>query len=96
MNVATRLPHEPAAVAEVRAALDPLEPAVDPRTIGTLRLLVSELVGNSVRHGRPERSTAEIELSVSKSRQTVRVEVADAGRGFTVRSRVSGQDEGSG
>lgn len=45
---------------------------------------------------RPERSAAEIELSVSKSRQTVRVEVADAGRGFTVRSRVSGQDEGSG
>lgn len=26
----------------------------------------------------------------------MRVEVADAGRGFTVRSRVSGQDEGSG
>ncbi len=87
MNVATRLPHEPAAVAEARAALDPLEPAVDGRTIGTLRLLVSELVTNSVRHGRPERSAADIELWISKSRQTVRVEVADAGRGFTVRSR---------
>ncbi len=96
MNVATRLPHEPASIAEARAALEPLEPAVDRVTIGTLRLLVSELVTNSVRHGRPERSAGDIELSVSKSRRTVRVEVADAGRGFVTRPRVAGQDAGSG
>lgn len=96
MKVATRLLHEPASVAEARAALRPLEPAVDRATIGTLRLLVSELVTNSVRHGRPERSAGAIELSVSKSLWTVRVEVADAGRGFAVRSRFDGQDEGSG
>jgi len=88
MNLATRLPHEPASVAEARAALRPLEFAVDRATIGTLRLLVSELVTNSVRHGRSS-SAGEIELSV-------RVEIADAGHGFAVRPRVAGQDQGSG
>jgi anti-sigma regulatory factor (Ser/Thr protein kinase) len=96
MNVATRLPHEPASVAEARAALGPLEPAVDRATIGTLRLLVSELVANSVRHSRPERSPGEIELLVSTSPETVRVEVVDGGRGFVVGPRVVGQDQGSG
>ena len=95
MNLATRLPHEPASVAEARAALRALEFAVDGATLGTLRLLVSELVTNSVRHGRPA-SAAEIELSVRASPQAVRVEVADAGRGFSVRPRVAGQDQGSG
>jgi anti-sigma regulatory factor (Ser/Thr protein kinase) len=88
MNLATRLPHEPASVAEARAALRPLEFAVDRATIGTLRLLVSEFVTNSVRHGRSS-SAGEIELSV-------RVEIADAGHGFAVRPRVAGQDQGSG
>ena len=95
MNLATRLPNEPASVAEARATLAPLEPAVDSATIGTLRLLVSELVTNSVRHGRPCPS-GEIELSLHASPQTVRVEISDAGRGFTVHPRVAGQDPGSG
>lgn len=95
MNLATRLPPEPASVAEARAALRPLELAVDRATIGTLRLLVSELVTNSVRHGRPS-SAGEIELSVLASPRTVRVEIADAGHDFAVRPRVAGQDQGSG
>ena len=95
MNLATRLPPEPASVAEARAALRPLEFAVDRATIATLRLLVSELVTNSVRHGRPS-SAGEIELSVRASPRTVRVEIADAGHGFAVRPRVAGQDQGSG
>ncbi|MBA3422263.1 MAG: ATP-binding protein [Thermoleophilaceae bacterium] len=64
--------------------------------MGTLRLLVSELVANSVRHSRPERSPGEIELLVSTSPETVRVEVVDGGRGFVVGPRVVGQDQGSG
>lgn len=80
---------------EARAALRPLEPAVDRETIATLRLLVSELVTNSVRHGRPPPS-GEIDLSVHASPQTVRVEITDAGPGFAVHPRVAGQDPGSG
>src|SRR6185369_5432493 len=39
-----------AAIGEGRHALDPLEGAIDEDHLGTLRLLVTELVTNSVRH----------------------------------------------
>lgn len=95
MNVAACLPSEPASVAEARHALEPLEPTVDPDTIRTLELLVSELVTNSVRHGRGDGGGA-IELVVSASPERVRVEVADSGPGFSARPRAEGQDPGSG
>jgi anti-sigma regulatory factor (Ser/Thr protein kinase) len=68
---------------------------MDVDTFGTLRLLVSELVTNSVRHGGGEQPH-EIRLAVSASRERIRVEVADAGSGFKARPRRDGQDEGSG
>ncbi len=94
-HIETRLPHEPASVAEARGALEPIEPNLDASTLGTLRLLVSELVTNSVRHGQAERA-GEIELSVSVSHETVRVEIADPGPGFDVSPRAEAQDQGSG
>jgi len=94
-NIETRLPQEPASVAEARGALEPIEPHLDADTLGTLRLLVSELVTNSVRHGQAERA-GEIELSVSVSEETVRVEIADPGPGFEVSPRAEAQDQGSG
>ena len=78
IDIFTRLTHNPASVPEARAALSPLEPAVDPATFETLRLLVSELVTYSVRHG-PGWDSDEIELSVSASRERIRVEVAEHG-----------------
>ncbi len=93
MNLATRLPRTPASVARARQALAPLDRQVDRSTLGTIRLLVSELVTNSVRHSE---ASGGIELLVSASPETVRVEVADAGPGFAVRPRVPGQDKGSG
>ncbi|CAA9520668.1 MAG: hypothetical protein AVDCRST_MAG45-2478 [uncultured Solirubrobacterales bacterium] len=95
MNVATRLPHDPSSVAEARHAVDGLDTALDDETIATVRLLVSELVTNSVRHGLPDES-GHIELFVSATRESVRVEVLDAGAGFAPRARVEGQDAGSG
>jgi len=80
---------------EARHAVDGLDTALDDETVATVRLLVSELVTNSVRHGRPDES-GHIELSLSATRDSVRVEVADVGAGFTPRPRVEGQDEASG
>lgn len=95
MNVATRLPHHPTSVSKARHAIDGLEAAVDEETVATVRLLVSELVSNSVRHARPEESS-EIELSVRASSKTVRVEVADSGPGFDAQPRTGDHDQGSG
>ncbi len=95
MNVDTRLPHDPSSVPRARRAVDGLETALDDETVATVRLLVSELVTNSVRHGSPDQA-GEIELSVAASPETVRVEVADSGPGFATRPRFEGQDEGSG
>lgn len=95
VNIATPLPHDPSSVSHARHAVDGLERAVDEETVATVRLLASELVTNSVRHGRPDEA-GDIELSVAASRETVRVEVADSGPGFAVGPRLDGQDEGSG
>ena len=73
--------HEPKAATEARAALSPLEDEIDRDTFETLRLLVTELVANSVRHVEAE-ATDRIELSVRASGGKVYVEVADSGKGF--------------
>ena len=60
-----------------------------------MRLLVSELVTNSVRHsGSPVGS--KVELAVSASSNTIRVEVADAGRGFEPTPRSTSRTEAGG
>ncbi len=75
--------------------MDGLGFALDEETVATVRLLVSELVTNSVRHGCPDESS-HIELALSVTPQFVRVEVADAGAGFRPEARAEGQDEASG
>ena len=95
INIRRRLAHEPASVPEARASLAPLERVVDSGTFETLRLLVSELVGNSVRHAAPHASE-DIELSVRASRQRIRVEVANSGPGFTPLRRAADADQASG
>ncbi len=90
-----RLAREPASVAEARASLSALKEAVHPATFKTLRLLVSELVTNSVRHRTGARS-APIELWVDASKERVRVEVADREPRFSPAPRHAGSDQGSG
>ena len=53
---------------------------VDADALAELRLLVSELVTNAVRHG-PPRGT-EVELEVRLEGPRARVDVIDGGRGF--------------
>jgi two-component sensor histidine kinase len=81
IDIRRHMCHEPKAATEARAALRPLEGEIDHDTFQTLRLLVTELVANSVRHVDAE-ATDRIELSVRASGRKVYVEVADSGKGF--------------
>ena len=80
-SVAIDLNPGPDCPAEARTALSPLEDALTPRAFSDLRLLVSELVTNSVRHARLEPGD-EIRLRVELANRLLRVEVSDPGAGF--------------
>lgn len=85
----------PTAAAEARAALAVLDGRVALAVLDDLRLLVSELVTNSVRHsGASQR--AKVALEVAARPDAVRVEVTDAGTGFEPRPRTPDQEQGSG
>jgi len=83
-----RLRPDPAAVSEARGALTALEPSLTREGFHTLRLLVTELVSNSVRHGCSDRSN-EIDLVVRASPHKLRVVVEDSGVGFAASDRPS-------
>jgi anti-sigma regulatory factor (Ser/Thr protein kinase) len=75
-----RMKPGPQAAGEGRHALDRLEGALDSDQLSELRLLVTELLTNSVRHGgAPE---AWITLDCEIYANAVRVAVTDRGRGF--------------
>jgi anti-sigma regulatory factor (Ser/Thr protein kinase) len=79
------LERNPEAPAVARAAVAGLfkEREIQPGTLATLRLLVSELVSNAVLHSDAPPSS-HIELCVHLlGESAVRVEVIDRGRGFT-------------
>ena len=68
----------PEAAASARQAISRLQADLDPPLIETLRLLVTELVTNSVRHTAADSLT----LSVAIGKSAVLTEVADTGPGF--------------
>jgi anti-sigma regulatory factor (Ser/Thr protein kinase) len=73
-----RLPGDPDAAAKARRALAKLRGDLDPPLMETLRLLVTELVTNSVRHTGAET----VVLRILVGRSAVWTEVTDAGPGF--------------
>jgi anti-sigma regulatory factor (Ser/Thr protein kinase) len=75
----------PGAVPAARRAIAGLAGHVGIGVLGDLRLLVSELVTNSVRHAGLNSDDA-IRLEISVSPQRVRVEVTDVGPGFDRRT----------
>ena len=82
MEYHATFPPIPATVAEARTAIDrALGPALPAPVANDLRLIVSELVTNVVRHAAldPEQ---EMELRVDLAHGRVRVEVSDPGTGF--------------
>jgi integral membrane sensor domain MASE1/anti-sigma regulatory factor (Ser/Thr protein kinase) len=80
-EVTLQLTPEPEAIAVARDAIRALETELNEAAMTNLRLLVSELVTNSVRHaGVPAGES--IALRIGVSQQRVRVEVGDLGPGF--------------
>jgi anti-sigma regulatory factor (Ser/Thr protein kinase) len=73
-----RLGRGPEAAAEARRAIGELRADLDPPLMETLRLLVTELVTNSVRHTAADSVT----LRVAVGKSAVLTEVADTGPGF--------------
>jgi anti-sigma regulatory factor (Ser/Thr protein kinase) len=76
----------PTAAGSARNALLALEGRVGDELLANVRLLVSELVTNSVRHsGIQNHDTVRMQVQVSES--TLRVEVVDPGEGFAPKPR---------
>jgi two-component sensor histidine kinase len=81
----------PDAASGARAAIDLITVELfDALACEQLRLMVSELVSNSVRHGGATSGEDRIELAVSVSSTTFRVECSDPIGGFDVLSPPSG------
>ncbi len=75
------MPAEPTAVGHARDAVSALEPQVGAELLGDLRLLVSEVVTNAVRHA-DAHGGAQVVLVARECPGCVRVEVHDDGGGF--------------
>jgi anti-sigma regulatory factor (Ser/Thr protein kinase) len=85
-ELSMRFDRGPSAASAARNALLALEPRVDTRCLDDIRLLVSELVTNAVRHAAGPRE-GEVALDVTIESSSVRVEVADPGTGFDPQPR---------
>jgi anti-sigma regulatory factor (Ser/Thr protein kinase) len=77
------------------ASLDLFSEVLDEERLDDLRLLTSELVSNSVRHGGPSK-VAPIHVRVSVTHATVRVSVIDSGPGFDPSSKAIRADDDAG
>jgi anti-sigma regulatory factor (Ser/Thr protein kinase) len=77
------LPAQAAAAAKARQSLSVLASQVPQETYEDVRILVTELVTNSVRHSGVENGDSEhVWLDVWTNPECLRVEVADSGEGF--------------
>jgi anti-sigma regulatory factor (Ser/Thr protein kinase) len=85
----------PSAAAWARNALTAVEHRLDSDLMADVRLLVSELVTNSVRHSHMTAGEP-VGLDVSVDSRGVRVEVLDSGGGFDPRPRDRGRSEPGG
>jgi anti-sigma regulatory factor (Ser/Thr protein kinase) len=83
------------AAAEARAAVEVLAGQADAEAMDDVRLLLSEIVTNAVRHsGTPH--GAKIGLVVSVARGSIRVEVTDGGDGFEPSPRRAAETDAGG
>jgi anti-sigma regulatory factor (Ser/Thr protein kinase) len=77
-NLSLRVPGGPDAAARARRELSRIRADLDPSLAETLRLLVTELVSNAVKHAAAET----VSLKVLVGRKAVFTEVKDSGPGF--------------
>jgi anti-sigma regulatory factor (Ser/Thr protein kinase) len=80
-HIHLRLPVEPESVAAAHHSILGIASNLEPSVFDDLRLLISELVTNSISHGRLT-DQDRIELQVDIDKATVHVEVRDPGPGF--------------
>jgi anti-sigma regulatory factor (Ser/Thr protein kinase) len=85
-ELSVRFDRGPSAASGARDALLALESRVDARRLEDIRLLVSELVTNAVRHAGGARG-GEVALDVTIDSERLHVEVADPGTGFDPQPR---------
>ena len=81
MRLERRLAVSPESAAEARHVLDELAEAIPDGRMRDVRLLISELVTNAVRHADLDAGDA-IDLVIDVADQMLRVEVHDPGGGF--------------
>ena len=91
-GLTVRIAGGPDAAARARRAITNLRGDIDPSVRDTLRLLVTELVANSVRHARADALT----LRVVVGPRAVLTEVTDSGPGFDPASTGAPRDDHSG
>jgi serine phosphatase RsbU (regulator of sigma subunit)/anti-sigma regulatory factor (Ser/Thr protein kinase) len=89
------LPNGAEAAALARDAIGELESLLEPQLLATARLLVSEIVTNSVRHAGAAAGDM-ILLRATVFADRLRVEVSDAGTGFRRTARLPERDSASG
>ena len=94
-RISIDLPSEPTSIPAARRALAGVEPTLGPVTALNLRLLVSELITNAIRHVPADRAGS-IRLEVIRTEAYVRVAVEDQGEGFVPQPRADLQDRASG
>ena len=94
-RIRLRIPRDASAAGIARRALETLQDDLDDDLLQTLRLLMTELVTNSVRHADcPQGDIVDVEVALGP--QSVRVEVGDGGSGFDAAPRQDEHDEASG
>jgi anti-sigma regulatory factor (Ser/Thr protein kinase) len=94
-TVVMQLDPTPAAVKRARDAMDRFRGQLSDRTIEDARLLISELVTNSLRHA-SLRLDQPIEITFDVDGRRLHVEVIDQGSGFAPRPNMAGAMRGSG
>src|SRR5947199_10849224 len=82
-DLSVDLPRTPEAPSLARQALEDLGGCVDPARLPDVRLLVSELVTNSVKYG----GAGPVRLEVSRDDERIRAEIIDQGAGFKPKPR---------
>lgn len=85
-ELSIELPAVPDSIPRARAALETLRGTIAEDRLEDLRLLVSEVVTNSVRHAGLGEDDA-IDISVGARGDRIRVEITDPGPGFSADAR---------
>jgi anti-sigma regulatory factor (Ser/Thr protein kinase) len=83
-TVSFDIPRDPTAPGRARRAIERLDDRIAPEIAPDVKLLVSELITNSVKYGGDGRVTLKVE---SEDPRRLRVEVIDQGAGFVPAAR---------